>query len=267
MTALACLLTVPAVMWLTQGLLRRWHGLPWRWRIDARDAPRSVRIVGRAVTQVAVLGVLLGFPILRGVSPAAYYGALLPPGPAVRQAGQGAAAAVLALALLFLAWIVAGRVRVEAHQSGRKWRRRLLLLLPTAAFGASVEELLFRGVLMADLLNAWPRASGAATAVTAAVFAAAHYVRAVKRRWTFPGHVLLGLLLSVAFLQTGALWLPLGLHAGGILMIMGTRPFFEYRGPAWLTGASIFPFAGGAGLLGLGVLTAWVLTCFGAGGE
>ena len=266
MTSLACLLTIPAVMWLTQGILLRMHGLPLRWRIDARDAPRSVRIVGRVVTQAAVLGVLLGFPLLKGVSPAAYYGSYLPAGPAAWQAGQGLAAAVLALSLLFLAWVAAGRIRVELHQSRRKWRRRLLLLLPTAACGAFVEELLFRGVLMADLLAAWPRAPWAAAAVAAVVFAAAHYVRAVKRRWTFPGHLVLGLLLSLAFLRTGTLWLPIGLHAGGILMIMGTRPFFEYRGPVWLTGASIFPFAGVVGILGLGVLAAWVMTSFGAGG-
>ncbi len=97
----------------------------------------------------------------------------------------------------------------------------------------------------------------------ALIFAGAHYVRAVKRRWTFPGHVLLGVLLCVAFLRTGSLWLPMGLHAGGIFMIMGIRPFVRYRGPAWLTGASIFPFAGVIGMAGLLLLTAFVSTYYG----
>lgn len=266
MTALACLLAVPVVMWLAQSLVLRIHGLPLRWRINARDAPYLVRTVGRVVTQVALLGVLAGCPIIKGLSPFSYYGAFLPGGPEAWHAVRGLAAAVLALGLLFLAWVAAGRIRVELHQSAQKWRRRLLLLLPTAAFGAFVEELLFRGLLMADLLDAWPRAPWAAAVVTTVVFAVAHYVRSVKRRWTFPGHLTLGLLLSLAFLRTGSLWLPIGLHAGGILMIMGVRPFFEYRGPAWLTGASIFPFAGVVGILGLGVLTAWVLACLGASG-
>ena len=74
---------------------------------------------------------------------------------------------------------------------------------------------------------------------------------------------MLGLLLAIAFLRTGTLWLPVGLHAGGILMIMGTRPFMRFRGPAWLTGASIFPFAGVVGIVGLGILTSFVAVYYG----
>jgi membrane protease YdiL (CAAX protease family) len=97
-------------------------------------------------------------------------------------------------------------------------------------------------------------------ALSTLVFAVAHYVRKVKRRWTFAGHIMLGLLLSVAFHQTGNLWLAIGLHAGGNFMILGTRPLITNRGPAWLTGASIFPYAGAAGVVGLGILTAFVVT-------
>jgi membrane protease YdiL (CAAX protease family) len=96
----------------------------------------------------------------------------------------------------------------------------------------------------------------AAVAVGAGAFAAAHYVREVKRRWTFAGHVMLGLCLCLCFVRTGALWLPLGVHAGGIFAIMAARPFVRYQGPAWLTGASIFPFAGAVGVAALGILTA-----------
>jgi hypothetical protein len=46
-------------------------------------------------------------------------------------------------------------------------------------------------------------------------------------------------------------------------MIMGIRPFVRYRGPAWLTGASIFPFAGVIGMAGLILLTAFVSTYYG----
>ena len=141
-----------------------------------------------------------------------------------------------------------------------------MLLLPTAVFGAFVEELLFRGVVMRDLLRDMPSAPALAVGIAVVVFAAAHYVRPVKRRWTFPGHLMLGLLLCVAFLRTGSVWLATGFHAGGILMIMGTRPFFRYRGPAWITGASTFPFAGAVGMVGLAILTVFVASRYGAGG-
>lgn len=264
MTALLLLAAVPVVMWLGQTVMLRRHGLPIRLRLDPRNAPRAIRTTGRVITQLSLFAVLLAYPLVRGLSPVEYYGALLPRTRAVLQAVQGAAAATLFLSVLFLFWMATDRVTIEAHQSRRRLLQRLLLLIPTAILGATIEELLFRGVVMADAQRWFPDLPYIAVGWSTLVFAGAHYVRTVKRRWTFPGHLMLGLLFSLAFLQTGSLWLPIGLHAAGILMIMGTRPFFVYRGPAWLTGASIFPFAGIFGIAGLGLLTAFVVTYYGA---
>ena len=87
------------------------------------------------------------------------------------------------------------------------------------------------------------------------IFAAAHYVRSVKRYWTFPGHVALGALLCAAFYWTGNVWLSFGVHAGGVLVLMAVRPVVRYTGPAWLVGASIFPYAGAVGIAALVLLT------------
>jgi len=45
--------------------------------------------------------------------------------------------------------------------------------------------------------------------------------------------------------------------------LAGIRPFIRYVGPAWLVGASIFPYAGLVGLVALGLLTANVWIRFG----
>lgn len=263
MTALLLLAAVPIVMWAVQTLQLRAAGLPIRWRIDADGAPKSVRTGGRIVTQTSLLSVILLYPVIRGEGIVAYYQSLLPGGPILRQFAQGAAAATLFLCALFGAWLATERIQIDIHHSRRKWMRRLFLLIPTALFGAAIEELLFRGVVLADLLQSPSIPTPVAVGLGAVIFAAAHYVRAVKRRWTFPGHLMLGVLLCVAFLRTGALWLPAGLHAGGIFMIMGIRPFVRYRGPAWITGASIFPFAGVVGIAGLALLTGFVHRYYG----
>jgi membrane protease YdiL (CAAX protease family) len=263
MTALLLLLTAPLLMWIAQTITLRRHALPVRWRIDAHGAPRDVRTVGRAITQLSLFAVIVAYPLIRHRAPVEYYASLLPSSRSALQLIHGAAAAILFLSVLFLAWLATERLTVQPHQSRKRLIRRLLVLVPTSLFGATVEEFLFRGVVMADVLRSVPSRPFFAVAVSAIVFSVAHYVRAVKRHWTFPGHIALGLLLSLAFLQTGSLWLPIGLHAGGIFMIMGTRPFFEYRGPAWLTGASIFPFAGVIGMVGLGLLTAFIMTYYG----
>lgn len=263
MTALLLLAAVPIVMWAVQTVQLRAAGLPIRWRIDADGAPKSVRTGGRIVTQASLLGVILLYPLIRGEAILAYYPSLLPVGPILRQFAQGAAASVLFLCALFGAWLATGRLQIDIHHSRKKWIRRVVMLVPTALFGAFVEELLFRGVVLADLLRSPSMSTSMAIGLGALIFAGAHYVRAVKRRWTFPGHLMLGVLLGVAYVRTGALWLPVGLHAGGIFMIMGIRPFVRYRGPAWITGASIFPFAGVIGIAGLALLTGFVHRYYG----
>jgi membrane protease YdiL (CAAX protease family) len=253
------LLAVPVILWTVQTAFLVVLGLPVRWRIDSRGAPRVLRSAGRISTQACLLIALCLYPVLTGRPIVGYYASLLPATATRWHFVQGVAAAVLCLSLLFLAWVVSGRIQVLLHHSRRKCVRRMALLVPTAFFGAFVEELFFRGVIMADLLRTGVLSPMLVLILNSLVFAAAHYVRGVKRRWTFAGHFFLGFLLSLAFFRTGRLWLPCGLHVGGILAIMGTRPFFRYQGPAWLTGASIFPFAGVVGVAGLAVLTLFVL--------
>lgn len=264
MTALVLIAGVPVVMWVVQTAALRACGLPMRWRIDTHEAPKLVRLAGRLATQSGIVGVLVAYPILLGHSPGEYYRRLAPwDAESVTTALHGLAAAVLFLCALYLAWLAADCVRFEIRRSASRLTRHLVTLPLMAAFGATVEELLFRGVVVADLLR-WV-SMPVAVMLGAAAFAGAHYVRSVKRRWTFPGHVLLGVLLCVAFVRTGDLWLAAGLHAGGILVIMGLRPFIRYTGPQWLTGVSIYPYAGAAGVVGLTILTAFVWHYYGAG--
>jgi hypothetical protein len=55
----------------------------------------------------------------------------------------------------------------------------------------------------------------------------------------------------------------MGLHAGGIFLTLGTRPFVRYTGPGWLFGASIFPYAGLVGIAALAVLTLSIWITYG----
>lgn len=261
MAALALLLLIPLCMWGGQTILLRRAGIPIRLRIGAEDLPPSLRRLNRVITQGAFAAVLLGYPLLRGQSPIAYYGRYLPLAGRPVELVHGAAAAVLYLALLYAAWTVSDNVQFRVRDSGVKLARRLAGAPLTAIFAATVEEFLFRAVLLAGLLESFERLT--ALALGALLFAAAHYIRRVKRYWTFPGHVALGVLLCSAFIWTGALWLPLGLHAGGVLVLAGVRPLVRYRGPAWLVGASIYPYAGAVGIAALSLLTVNIWLAYG----
>jgi membrane protease YdiL (CAAX protease family) len=260
MRALALLAAVPLLLWLGQTVLLRRAGLPIRWRLSAADLPRPLKRINRVVTYLALVAALVAYPLLRGTTPLTYYAAFFPLESRPRELLHGGAAAILYLVLLYLAWVLTDNVRLELRHGAARLTRRLAGVPPTALLVALVEELLFRGVLLADLLESLsPRV---AVPVAVLVFAGAHYVRSVKRYWTFPGHLALGTLLCLALLWTRALWLPLGLHAGGVVVLMGVRPFARYLGPAWLIGASIFPYAGVVGLAGLLAITLNMWLCY-----
>lgn len=261
MLALGLLLLIPILMWLGQTALLLRAGQPIRLRISATDLPRPLKRVNRAVTYAAFAIVLLGYPLLRGRAPVAYFAGFFPLGARPAELVYGLAAAVLYLALLYLAWLLTDNIRFRVRHGAARLLRRVAGAPPTALLVALVEELLFRAILLQNLLESLPAAAAVPLGVLA--FAGAHYIRSVKRYWTFPGHLALGTLLCVAFVLTRSLWLPLGLHAGGVLVLMAVRPLIRYTGPAWLVGASIFPYAGVVGIAALLLLTVNLWLSFG----
>jgi membrane protease YdiL (CAAX protease family) len=297
MLAVLFLAVVALAMWSVQGVLLRAAGLPVRIRIDGRGLPRRSQKISKTATNVIFAAALIAYPLCRGERPLEYYARLLPLGRHPLEMLHGFAIPVIYLAALYVAWIVTGQVHVRPiggtgfepanadrqdagptkpqgagpamrsalspkHSGGRKMFSRVAAAPFMAIFGASVEELLFRGMLLAGLLESFPQA--VAVPLGALAFAGAHYVRRVKRYWTFPGHVALGMMLCVAFACTRTLWLSMGLHAGGIFIIMGLRPLVRYVGPPWLVGASIFPYASISGIVGLGLLTLNIWLHYGA---
>lgn len=261
MTAIPLLIAIPILMWVTQSLTLQRCGLPIRWRLSNKDAPRQVRTVGRIVTQISLVSVIIAYPLLIGSPVWKHYESQFPPDATRWQAVQGAAMAILVLAGLLLVWLACERIEIQVRHHAKRWGRRLLLLIPSAIFGAVVEECVFRGIVQFDLARSG-LASVPSVLLSGTIFAAAHYVRSAKRKWTVFGHLALGIALATAYAVTHNLWLATGIHAGGIFVILGARPFIRYRGPAWLTGESIFPFAGIPGIVGLVVLTLIILERF-----
>ncbi len=261
MVALVLLLVVPLIMWCTQSILLWRAGLPLQVRINPSHLPRHLKRYNRAATQSAFALVLIGYPLIRGQSPLSYYASFFPLDGQPWALVHGFAVAVLYLSLMYLAWSASGNVRFRVRNEPARLVQRLVGVPIMAFLVAFVEELLFRAVLLANLMEDLPL--GAAIVVGAVIFAGAHYVRSVKRYWTFGGHLVLGLLLCIAFATTQSLWLPIGIHAAGVVMLMGTRPFIRYDGPAWLVGASVFPYAGAAGIVGLLLLTYNIWSLYG----
>ena len=178
---------------------------------------------------------------------------------AVELPGKGATRAVLrgvaggmllaAATLGILAWFGAYRITGWGSIGGA------LAVVGTMLAVAVAEEVLFRGVVFRLIQQRW--GTWPALGVSAAVFGLAHLINPGASVW---GAVAIaieaGLMLGAAYVATGSLWLPIGLHLGWnvtITAIFGTITSGSSArdtlvtaatsGPTWLTGGAFGPEA------------------------
>jgi len=122
-------------------------------------------------------------------------------------------------------------------------------------FAAANEEFLFRGYAFQRLVDSvgaiW------AVGITSVLFGVAHLFNPSPTPLSTANTALAGVLLSLAYLKTRALWLPTGLHwawnftMGPVLGLpvsgLNIKPTLlraESTGPAWLTGGAYGPEGG-----------------------
>ena len=250
---------VIAVLLCLQSVLLLAYRAPLQWTFGVRAGqPKSLRIALKTILQSTLIGSILLYPYLRQTTPGAYYGALLPRHRAPEFL-YGEAIALGLLAVVFTVELAAGgirwRVRYPAGTVLARSARSALSSLTVVA----IEEPLFRGIVLQSLLTAAP--PWAAIGLSAGLFSAAHFIRKARTYWPAVGLAVLGLWLAIAYYKTQSLWLPMGLHSGGILAIGVHRCFIEYQGRELLVGTQTYPIAGlGAiALMLLGAAATWSL--------
>lgn len=139
------------------------------------------------------------------------------------------------------------RFRFNLHSLPRVGAVVIVLLM-----GALAEELMFRGYPFQHLQQGI--GSVGAIVVFSAMFGAVHLANPGASLWGLINTILIGVLLSVSYLRTRALWLPWGIHFGwnfalGFLWglpVSGLRIFnvmvrTTAKGPQWVTGGSYGP--------------------------
>lgn len=136
------------------------------------------------------------------------------------------------------------------------WQAALLMM-----FTAPEEEIVNRSLLLSGLAIALRGRSAAAILLTAIAFGLAHLANPGASAASALGNALGGLIYGYAFVMSGRIWLPVGLHfawnfvQGPVLgfpvsgLSMGGLQQIHDLGPAWLTGGSYGPEAGLIGIL------------------
>jgi membrane protease YdiL (CAAX protease family) len=156
---------------------------------------------------------------------------------------------------------------------GFRWLPRDGAVLIVLLVGALAEELMFRGYPFQHL-EAGIGAAGA-IAVFSVLFGTVHLANPSSSLWGLINTVLIGILLSIAYLRTRALWLSWGIHFGwnatlGFLCglpVSGLRIFnvvvrTSVSGPKWLTGGDYGIEASATGTVAvlIGLMIVWKLT-------
>lgn len=187
---------------------------------------------------------------------------LCEPGAGKRQLGFGLLLGAGTLALMFVIGLLSGICRIEITPDRMKLWRTLVGFLPAAALVALLEELVFRGFLLQQLLacSRW-----VAVILSSALYSVIHLKTTTMGLGTWlelGGLFLLGVILSLAYLRTNQLYLSIGLHA---VLAYGARVnklLIQFTDPslAWFTGTSrlVNGVVGWLVLLGIGgVILRW----------
>jgi membrane protease YdiL (CAAX protease family) len=199
-----------------------------------------------------------------------------------RELGRGVLIGVVGVgAGVFACWLGSAMIPQLRYDAGKTVGKAVAGVLGALVVGIG-EEALFRGVLLRRFTNDLGRTGG--VLLTTAIYAIVHALRPGGPREAFAfagiertlalfaplgrpevvpsmiGLFGLGLLLAVARLRTGGLWLSVGIHAAWVAVFRVGRLFLDIRKtPAWLVGPGWPPLVGGAGGLVALAVTALLL--------
>jgi membrane protease YdiL (CAAX protease family) len=253
------LAAIVAVLFALQTVVFLAFKQPLQWTFGHNSQhPKSLKLAMKVVLQGTLIGSIFLYPHLVGSTPGAFYGPLFR-ADHFHLFWYGEA---ISLALLILIYGIEVRGKWLYWKQRWPWKKTLSKCLFSALSSLTVvlvEEPLFRGVIQRGLIAALPL--WVALPLGAAVFSLAHFIRKVPTYWPAVGLGVLGLWLGVAYYKTGSLWLPMGIHSGGILSIGVHRCFLNYRGPQWIVGTQTFPVAGAVAItvMLVGTVVTWFL--------
>lgn len=177
---------------------------------------------------------------------------------AVRELSIGFGLTGLMFVVIFLLELAFGWLRFEAltwqEQSLSAVLQGTLLMLLAYVFTGWGEELLFRGYWLQNLIQGSSTFWG--VVISSTIFALAHLLNPNPSLGAVLGLIAGGLFFAYAYLRTGQLWLPIGIHIGwnffeGVVFgfqVSGTQPFRLIQqtvsGPEIITGGAFGPEAG-----------------------
>jgi membrane protease YdiL (CAAX protease family) len=244
------------MLWAAQSVVLIYVGEPLALPLQYTTRAPLVRMTSQIMIQVVWIIILLGTPIALGTSPLDALQRAFPlPVPWHKMA--------IAFLIMFIPssvgyalYVKAQWLRFELKHDRATRRRKLFTRFLTPIPLAILEEAVFRGTLLEQLLRSLPSSfvfSVLAVILSAAIFAAAHFIKPARGKPVIQGlysYFTAGCLFGIAYIDGGRnLWLPVVMHATAIFIIEVMRIYTVHQAPRWLAGFPEGPHGGVVGSL------------------
>jgi hypothetical protein len=217
-----------------------------------------VRMTSQVMIQAVWIIILVGTPLALGMTPLAALQRAFPLPIPWRQIAIAFFITSTPLCVGYALYVKAQWLRFAPKHDPATRRRKLFSRFLTPLPLAVLEEAVFRGTLLEQLLRSLPStlaASVLAVILSAAIFAAVHFIKPARGKPVLQGlysYFLAGCLFGIGYIVSGrSLWVPVVMHATAIFIIEVMRLYTVHQAPRWLAG---FPEGPHSGIVGTGVV-------------
>jgi hypothetical protein len=240
------------LLWLVQSVTLMAAGEPLAWPLRFETQKPAVKWTSRIMIHTVWIMMIVVTPILLGSSPIEWLHQEFPTPIPWRSIAAGLSITLFATWAMYAVSIAAGWVRFAPRYDRTKRRAKLFRRFIGPWPLATLEEAVFRGVVLEQLLRALPpstESTVSAVFLTSILFSSVHFFRRHhddRRMWQAAyGLFLVGCLFGLAYIVGGrSLWLPIAVHGAAVFAIETMRLYVVFQGPPWLIGYGPFPQSG-----------------------
>jgi len=256
------------LLWVVQSIVLTILGEPLTWPLRFATRKPLMRWTSRVMIHVSWLIILFGSPLALGIAPADALHQAFPTPVPWRDIGIAFSVLFFPGLIVYALLVIVGWVRIEPQHDTATRRGKLLRRIFGPVPLATLEEAVFRGILLEQLLRSLPSSpayTAIAVIVSSAIFSSVHFIKLPypgKPVWQPAyGYFIVGCLFGIAYILGGrSLWLPIAVHATAVFLIEVMKLYGVHRAPPWLMGYSEWPQSGFVGsLFILGVTIALVV--------
>jgi membrane protease YdiL (CAAX protease family) len=244
------------LLWAVQSIVLKLIGEPLAWPLRFETRKPVMRYTSRVMIQLTWLIILIGTQFALGIPLLdAFRQAFRTPIP-WRDIAIAFSLMFFLSCVLYAIYIAVGWVRIEPQHDQATRRAKLIRRFWGPLVLATLEEAVFRGLLLEQLLRSFPSSqayAALAIVVSSAMFTSVHFFRphGNKPVWQMAyGYFTVGCVLGLAYVVGGrALWIPIVVHATAVFGVEVMRLYTVYVGPRWLIGLPELPQSGLLGSL------------------